>query len=373
MPENRFGFNVGDRVITTRAYEDCPAGEVGIVTCLIDFKGGGQFEPVIVCKMESDFPELHPILELYPKISEGGKVAGSEKTLSEQLIEQNGWSCTSEYWYSFEPQCLKRYNGAVKRKTCACDVCGNVKPISKMTRSKKGKYVCAACLEKKSYSTKNNVLVGNKTKAGWTFGFEFECVPNSKSDEAVLVSKKWGFIPTSDGSLPSDGVELKSPTINGRSSLRRMFKAASESVDFSDCRCGQHINIGNSSWMDMTTMNAIRSRQREIFYPLEKEMALHRNETEKVCGRYFSHYCDKTYGSSDFRHGCWLNLAHENRVEFRISKFVTPEQYFNLCNMWVEMLDMVNRKYLKGGCTAAAAKDTSKSLIEIYRRYAGLK
>ena len=35
MP-NRYGFNIGDRVITYQQYERCPAGEVGIVTCLID-------------------------------------------------------------------------------------------------------------------------------------------------------------------------------------------------------------------------------------------------------------------------------------------------------------------------------------------------
>lgn len=372
MPVNRYGFNVGDRVITTQTVDDCPVGEVGIVTCLIDFQGGGQFEPAIVCRMESSGINWHPIIEIYPRISEG-KVEGSEKTLAEQIMEQNGWSCNDSSWYTFPPNALKKFKGVYKRKTFTCDVCGNVKPLSKMIRSKKGKYVCSACLEKKSYSTKNDVCVGNKTNAGWTFGFEFECVPRSKEDEAVLVSKKWGFVPTSDGSLPPDGVELKSPTISGRSSLRRMFRAANESVDFSDSRCGQHINIGNSSWLDYTTMTAIRNRQRDIFFPLEREMSNHMDETQRICGRYFSHYCDKTYGDGSFCHGRWLNLDHDNRVEFRISKFVTPEQYFNLCNMWVEMLDMVNRKYLKGGCTAKAAKEAGESIVEVYRKYAGLR
>lgn len=372
MPENNYGFNIGDRIITTQPYDDCPDGEIGIVTALIDFKGNGQFEPAILCRMESDGISWNPTLELYPKISDGGTVEGSSKTLSEQLMEQNGWSCSDSRWYFFVPNVIKKFKGTYKRKTFTCDVCGNVMPASKMIRSKKGKYVCNKCLEQKSYSTKNDTVVGNKTNVGWTFGFEFECIPKSKADEAVLVSKKWGFVPTHDGSLPSDGVELKSPTINGRSSLMRMFKDANNSVDFSDYHCGQHINIGNSTWLDNTTMAAIRSRGHDIFYPLEQEMAAHQEETQRLCGRYFGNYCERSGGGS-MCHGRWLNLEHGNRVEFRISKFVTPEQYFNLCNMWVDMLDMVHRKYLKGGCTTNAAKEASNSIIQIYRKYAGLK
>lgn len=372
MPENKYGFNIGDRIITTQNYDECPADEVGIVACLIDFKGGGQFEPAVVCRMESDGGSWHPILELYPEISDGGNADNENKTLSRKFIEQNGWSCAESQWYIFTPNAIKKYKGTYKRKVCACDVCGVTRPMSKMVRSKKGKYVCDKCLEKKSYSTKNDTVVGNKTNVGWTFGFEFECVPKSKEDEAVLVSKKWGFIPTSDSSLPCDGVELKSPTINGRSSLMRMFKDANNSVDFSDSRCGQHINIGNSTWLDYTTMSAIRSRSKEIFYPLEMEMSKHRSETERLCGRFFSGYCDMTRGGS-LCHGRWLNLEHDNRMEFRISKFVTPEQYFNLCNMWVDIMDMIHRKYLKGGCTLNAAKDAAGAIVEIYRKYAGLK
>lgn len=368
MPSNNYGFNIGDRVIVAQPYEQCPAGEIGIVTCLIDMKGGGNFEPFIVCKMESDGGDFHPIIDIWPRISEG-TVPGSNKTLAEQIMEQNGWRCNESYWYGFNPECLKKFTGAYKRKVHLCDVCGSQKPVTRMVRSKKGKYVCSSCMEKKGYSTKNDVRVGRPTKAGWTFGFEFECVPKSREDEAVLVSKKWGFIPTSDSSLPSNGVELKSPTINGRSSLKRMFDAANEAVDFSDERCGQHINIGNK-WMDSTIMRAVRDRGVDIFYPVESYMAEHRQITEKVCGRYFRTYCGQCGMSGGYHHGDWLNLDHGNRVEFRISKFTTPEQYFNLVNMWVDMLDAVHKKYVMCGLTEKAAKATGKELVKIFQQYA---
>lgn len=369
MPNHDFGFKIGDRVIVTKPQDDCPVGEVGIVTYLIDFKGGGNFEPWIGCRMESDGIQWHDILDLYPRISEG-TVPGSTQTLAQKIMEDNGWLCRDNAYYQFPPTSLKKFTGTYKRKMHRCDVCGESRPSARLVRSKKGKYVCNACLEKKGYSTKNDTRVGKPTKAGWTFGFEFECIPKSKEDEAVLVSKKWGFIPTSDGSLPSGGVELKSPTINGRSSLKRMFDAANESVDFSNSCCGQHINIGNTAWMDKTTTDAIRSRATEIFYPLEKEMNLHEEQTTRLCGRFFGSYRERTTGMSSFTHGKWLNLDHNNRVEFRISKFVTPEQYFNLCNMWVDMLDMVHRNYIMCGCSEKAAKATGKELVKIFQRYA---
>ena len=367
MP-NRYGFNIGDRVITSQQYERCPAGEVGIVTCLIDMKGGGNFEPFIVCKMESDGGDFHAMTDIWPRISEG-TVPGSNKTLAEQLMEQNNWSCDQSYWYCFSPEVLKKFTGVYKRKIHICDVCGGQKPISRMVRSKKGKYVCNSCLERKGYSTKNNTRVGRPTKAGWTFGFEFECVPKSKEDEAVLVSKKWGFVPTSDSSIPYDGVELKSPTINGRSSLKRMFDAAYEAVDFSDSRCGQHINIGNA-WMDSTILNAIRSRGAEIFYPLENYMDNHEAQTKKVCGRFFQSYCGRCGTSGGYHHGDWLNLDNSNRFEFRISKFVTPDQYFSLVNMWVDMLDAIHKNYVMRAMTQKAAKETGKELVKIFQQYA---
>ena len=188
MPSNNYGFSIGDRVIVTQPYEQCPAGEIGIVTCLIDMKGGGNFEPFVVCKMDSDGGDFHPMIDIWPRISEG-TVPGSNKTLAEQIMEQNGWRCSESYWYGFKPECLKKFTGVYKRKVHLCDVCGSQKPVARMVRSKKGKYVCSSCMEKKSYSTRNDVRVGRPTKAGWTFGFEFECVPKSKEDEAVLVSK----------------------------------------------------------------------------------------------------------------------------------------------------------------------------------------
>lgn len=368
MPNHDYGFQIGDRVIVTSEYEGCPAGEVGIVTCLIDMRGGGRFEPFIVCKMESDGFDFHECTDIWPKVSEG-TVPGSTKTLAEQFIEQNGYRLDERCWFSFSPEHLKKFSGVYKRKIYTCDVCGVQKPISRMVRSKKGKYVCNSCLDIKSYSTRNNTRVGRKTKAGWTFGFEFECVPKSKEDEAVLVSKKWGFVPTSDSSLPSGGVELKSPTINGRSSLKRMFMAANDAVDFSSDRCGQHINIGNP-WMDETTIGAIRSRGNALFYPLEKYMTDHRDDTERVCGRYFKHYCETAGSSGGYYHGVWLNLDHGDRVEFRISKFVTPDQYFNLTNMWVDMLDAVHSGYLNRGCSDKAARETGRELVKIFQQYA---
>lgn len=365
MPANPkdFGFSVGDRVVVTEPQDDCPKGEIGVVVALIDFMGGGKFEPWIWCRMESDGCDWQNVIDIYTDFS-------ADREGTKKILHDNGWTWNDRAYWGFQPDRLKKFAGVYKPKVNVCDVCGARKSASKMVRSKKGKYVCKECLRVKSYSTKNDTRVGKDTKAGWTFGFEFECIPKSEEDEAVLVSKKWGFIPTSDGSLPTGGVELKSPTICGRTSLKRMFDAANESVDFSHSSCGQHINVGNR-WMDKTTMNAIRSRANKIFSPMERYMNDHESDTRRVCGRFFGNYRERVGGGNSYRHGCWVNLDHDNRVEFRISKFKTPEQYFALCNMWCEVLEEVRTGYLMKGCSEEAATKVGQNLVKIFQKHAG--
>jgi len=367
MPENidRFKFKVGDRVTTIASDNYCGVGEIGTVISRIDFKdaeGEDTFSPSYVLLMEESGTRWIPCPDFYV---DGKFNADMEET--PRYIRENNIHISSHSFWIPQERILKKLPSNWKAKTVTCDVCNTVLRPNRMVKSAKGKYVCKECLRKKSYSTKNDIMAGKSTKQGWTFGFEFECIPKSEANEAVLVSKRWGFVPTSDGSLPSNGVELKSPIIQGRSSLRRMFNDAYNNVDFANAHCGQHINIGNSLWINEHNMRCIRENKARLFNRLGQYMDRHPEDVRRLCGRGFG--CYRSYDTA-YRHGSWLNLEHNNRFEWRISKFVTPDQYFNLCNMWCDMMTCVNKHYLKSTCDSRAADTTGALLVEIFKKYA---
>ena len=355
-----FDFHVGDRIVTTVADETCPAGEIGTVVAPINFDPD-TWDAAYVCHMESDGGGWIPVTDLYWRMSD-------EAESSQRIVAQNDWRANRPEWWIIDTDKCKKYTGAYKRATHTCEICGRTMTRN-IVKSKKGKYVCKDCLSTKSYSTKNNTKVGKPTKNGYTYGFEFECVPKSESDKAVLVSKKWGFIPTCDSSLCSGGVELKSPTISGRTSLRRMFTEAYKSVDFSSTTCGQHINIGNNIWMGEQNIRLIRKHGSALFMPLQGYMKSHPASVKEICGRNFGSYCQASGSGEGFCHGYWINLSHDNRIEFRISKFRTPEQYYSLVNMWTEMLEVIKNCFISAGATSSAAQRTGATLVEVFKKY----
>ena len=65
-------------------------------------------------------------------------------------------------------------------------------------------------------------------------------------------------------------------------------------------------------------------------------MEAHKKETVTVCGRYFTHYASHTYSYEEHRN--WINLSHNGRAEFRLSKISSVNQYIALAQMWAEIL-----------------------------------
>lgn len=352
-----FAFNIGDSVVCVEARQACPVGVTGVVvgSNLIPAENGERTEEYFAVRIdeESGFTPQRTYTRCV-----------SDKGLA--YISAHGWDIRDTRYWNFPARCLNKLDTS-KKRIVTCDRCGKKDLTYKMVRAKNGKYICKNCMEVKSYLTRNESKIGRPTKAGWTFGFEFECIPNNQESSAVLVGNKYRFVPTRDGSLAFGGVEFKTPIISGRSSLRRMFETADKMVRFSDSSCGQHINIGNSTWMNERAIRGIKNCSNELFGPLAVYMYDNRRATVKVCGRYFKSYCNY---DSRYQHGSWLNLDHDNRVEFRISKFKNPEQYYNLTNMWVEMLDYIHKHYTNCGETSMQAQACGQKLVEIFKKYA---
>lgn len=237
----------------------------------------------------------------------------------------------------------------------------------------KNAYICPSCDRTKGYYTKNETKVHKATKNHKTYGFELECIPRSPQKKRVLINSKYQFIPTKDGSLPPTGIEFKTPIYNSMRGLRKLFKMVIKNVNFTSPKCGQHINIGDTSYINIHTMDFLRSCGNIIFDRLGNYMKLHTDDTIRVCGRYFTNYANmySTYNT----HKSWINLTHDDRIEFRISKFVTPNQYFNLTCMWTEMIDLIINNLLKKPFTDYRTSDKAlekvqSKLIEIFKKYA---
>lgn len=271
------------------------------------------------------------------------------------------------YWIPTDllvPIKVKRLYEIPKEKLCC--KCGRI--VKENQYEKIGeKFLCKNCASIKCYSTKNDKVMNKPTKSGKTYGFEFECVCD-KNNRNFVTAQNWGLIPTSDGSLPYGGVEFKTPTYNGLRGIRKVFNTMNSKVDFSDYRCGQHINIGDKNWLNSENMQIIRENRTAIFNKLRIYMFNHPKQTEKVVGRTFGNYRNN---DMSMVHGSWINLEHNNRIEFRMSKFVNTEQYFGLTMMWTEMIDAVIKNVLKksGSERDAGCLKASDELVEIFKKH----
>lgn len=242
--------------------------------------------------------------------------------------------------------------------------------------------ICRTCLSNLSYYTANNKMVNKPTKKGMTYGFELECVPKTPQHKAYIVNTLTDLIATYDGSLPSNGVEFKTPVYNSLRGVKQMLETMYKHANFSNKKCGQHINIGNNTYINSYSINIIKKFAPNLFDDLYNYMYEHIDETIKLCGRFFNGYVTRDHGYSD--HYSWISLSHNNRVEFRISKLQTVEQYLILTKMWEEMLSCIindlirpynlhipreERTKVKNIIIEEEAKNISVKLIKIFNKY----
>lgn len=227
-----------------------------------------------------------------------------------------------------------------KIETRRCCICKCIRPISEIVKTDSKKPVCYDCVELQSYWAKNDKIAGATTKNGIRYGFELECVPknywNVNSDEVIAktLCENNGIIPTHDGSLPTGGVEFKTPIMNNLKYAKSLLNKMSKYWDFSDERCGQHINISMPEFTEDVRYYALDNHR--CFDFLAKNMKTHCKETETVCGRYFVYYANIIPDYAQHRN--WINLSHNGRVEFRLSKISSVNQYIALAQMWTEIL-----------------------------------
>lgn len=350
------GFNIGDKVVLTDRVDDAPAGTVGIIcgylnTCSFDYT-------------------------IYLPDDEFFGHTCSKREIDKEFFSKYPRTCCDASRFYYVPKGRIAHYDCNNEKFKKCIHCGAVKNIRVMRKGNNGKYVCNDCLDVKGYCTRNQNTLYNPSSTHKTYGFEFECVPIKKDGfdgHVEMMSSKYGLIPTEDASLPMGGIEYKTPTINGLRGVRHMFNDVYGMVKFNSQKCGQHINIGDSKYIDAIAMRRIRCCKSYLFDNLTDYMSEHEDDVKRICGRNFTYYADNNHR---YVHGSWLNLDNNNRLEFRISKFKTPKQYFELVNMWTEMLDAIINDFIipydaiNEYENSKIAEKTCNHLIRIFKRYA---
>jgi len=259
--------------------------------------------------------------------------------------------------------------------TCSC--CRHDFPIEIMTRTisrKRGgraSLMCPTCAARNLwYHTANEKIMGTAKKNGVLCGIEFE---TSFSDDKLRNAMfEYGFIPTHDSSLRSDGYgarygrdrntcEYVSAIMQG---LNRPSKFAQTCEDLMNegilkvnSSCGTHFHVSINSMKDAngkntgkgSYMDMVRRFYNSLFIPLCEEMKADRETTERVFGRYFNGYADTIdWNSKQEEHDdryYFVNCLANNNIEFRINKFVSAKQYQNLMKMEVEMVQCIVRNF----------------------------
>lgn len=291
-----------------------------------------------------------------------------------------------------------------------CTRCGGTFPVSEMTRTTSAKrgersaHICERCATRNEwYHTANNKVLGTDKVNEVYCGIEFEC---SFSDEYARNSMfEYGFIPTHDCSIQSDGTgrrygddgnacEYVSGLMKGLNRASKFALTCDKMVSDGHLKvndsCGTHFHVSVDSMKDaagnLTYMGYIRRFYHSLFIPLNEEMARNPGAMQALFGRDFSHYCEAIDRSAnpEYNRYLWINVTNSNNIEFRLNRFVSGKQYQKLMKMEVEMVkcivtnfcehfndtDFDTRRYENiRAYRKHKAEVTAQKLVKIYRKY----
>lgn len=299
------------------------------------------------------------------------------------------------------------------RMYAKCSCCGGSFPVVDMVgtisakRGNQPEYMCADCAtNNRQYHATNDKVMGTDKVNDVFVGIESE---NSFSDEyARNTMFEYGFIPTHDCSLRSDGYGSRygwdGNTCEYVSALMKGLNRASKWALTCDRlmadghlkvndSCGTHFHVSIDSMKDgngeKTYMGYIRRFYNSLFVPLCKEMKASPDATKALFGRYFTGYAkeidmETTQKYHNDRY-YFINCMADNNIEFRLNRFVSGKQYQALMKMEVEMVKCVitnfcehfndtnidHRRY--ENMTAYRkhkASVTAAKLVKIFKKYA---
>lgn len=302
------------------------------------------------------------------------------------------------------------------RTMARCTRCGREFLVETMVgtvsrkRGNRVEYMCERCAKQNErYHAINAKVLGTAKKNMVFDGIEFEC--SYSDDYARNAIFEYGFIPTHDGSLNSDGYENRygyydgntceyvSPLMKGLNRASKFCLTCEYLIENGHLKvnnsCGTHFhvsidsmkdangnNTGRNSYMDM-----VRRFYHSLFLPLQKEMNNDLAKVERMFGRCNNHYCSSIteYARPESDRYLWINVKADNNIEFRLNRFVSAKQYQNLMKMEVKMVQTIvtnfcehfmdtdfdrTRYEKRTDYRKHKAEVTAKKLVKIYNEFA---
>ena len=257
-----------------------------------------------------------------------------------------------------------------------CKICGNELEKNEAFRvlspSRKYYYLCGGHNNDiQGYSTRNYHTKNEVKKHGFRYGIEFE---TGNRNNNINILYQYGFIPTSDGSLSSDGVEWKSPIFQSLNGLKKIFVSIDyiNETEFQgnliDRRCGTHLNISNLNWSDRDFRIA-REQATAYFLPVKDFLQNHEEIQRKVFGRISASYCELT---NNYQNRGWINFKSDNIIEVRLAKYKNADQYIKLMQLFTAILKAIKNNVINhyddfsdNGQTTRKTRNTRKRKAKI--------
>lgn len=296
------------------------------------------------------------------------------------------------------------------KTTAKCTCCNATYSTAEMiatampNRGNRNAYMCPMCATRnRYYHAQNNAIQGVQKANGVGLGIELE---TSYTDEQARNELfEYGFIPTHDCSLSSDGqgaaygwddrnaCEYVSGIMQGLNiasklavSVEKLIKNGHMSINDS---CGTHTHISVNTMKNANSeqiyMGYIGRFYQSLFTPLSDTIAADYEKAVKIFGRFFNDYCERiTTDSSAGNRYNFINVTNSSNIEFRLNKFQNAAQFQNLLKMEVEMVKAIvtnfcehfddekidSRRYSMTEYRKHKADVTAAKLVKIYEKYA---
>lgn len=198
-----------------------------------------------------------------------------------------------------------------------------------------------------SYSSDNNRRQGKVKNTGDTFGWEFETSYSDLTARSEFIAAK--FLPTSDCTVD---VEYKSPIYNGLNSISKTFTTFDKLIANGNLKigdnCGTHTHYGNREYINRETMDYLRRFYHSLFVPLCEKMQETSSKTAAFWGRDFTYYANRIDRYSDpLAHTNFINLQHNNTIEFRLCKYQNAEQMMRVARFIKAVGNTIIENFIK--------------------------